>query len=137
MREEEEPNNEKNNYFVYFWQLWNFSQSYSALIYFSIELAHLTLNIQLISCLSASSSPMETSMMENYIFKLKKNLVIFIWSGRTIFFLDLADACFFAQAKFHKSNTMLSPEQEKNVSAEVYCKSSWKGTLNSLGFLNT
>lgn len=67
----------------------------------------------------------------------KKNLLIFIWSGRTIFFFDIADASFSAQAKFHKSNTMLSQEQERNVSAEAYCKSSWKGTLNSLGFLNT
>lgn len=48
--------------------------------------------------------------------------MIFIWSGRTIFFLDIADAFFFAQAKFHKSNTMLSQEQEKKVSAESYCK---------------
>lgn len=38
MRKEEEPNNEKNNYFVYFWQPWNFSHSYIVLIYFSIEL---------------------------------------------------------------------------------------------------
>lgn len=70
---------------------------------------------------------METPMMEKYIFTLKKNLVIFIWSGRTIFFSDIADAFFFAQAKFHKSNKMLSQEQEKNVSAEAYCKRSWKG----------
>lgn len=67
----------------------------------------------------------------------KKNLVNFIWSDRTIFFSDIADAFFFAQVKFHKSNKMLSQEQEKNVSAEAYCKSSWKGTLNSLSVLNT
>lgn len=66
-------------------------------------------------------------------------MVIFIWSAEFylfFFFLDTADASLFAQAEFH--NTMLSQEQEKtNVSAEAYCKSSWKGTLNSFGFLKS
>lgn len=91
----------------------------------------MTLNIQLISCLSAPSSPMEAPVIEKYILTLeKKNLVIFIWAGRTIFFLDTADAFFFTQAKFHKPNTMLSQEQEKNISGDAYRKSSWKEPLN-------
>lgn len=92
----------------------------------------MTLNIQLISCLSAHSSPKETPMMEKYILTLdkKKTKKLSFDQAELFFFLDTADAFFFAQVKFHKSSTMLSQEQEKNVSAEAYCKSSWKGPLN-------